>query len=100
MPIQTNKKQSGKGGNFDTERNPFVGVRVLSNRPSLGDSARLGLVLDCVIAAGAAVMLGATRDGGALVITILDGDQRHRTYCTDEHELTSALASMEAAYEL
>jgi len=45
------------------------------------------------------VMLGSTRDGGAVVITVFDGEQRHRTYCSNDHELENAFASVLAAYE-
>lgn len=43
-----------------------------------------GLMADLVIAvtnAGAAVMFGRTRDGGALVVAVFDGDDRARYYC-------------------
>ena len=60
----------------------------------------MGGVIDSVLLAGAAVMLGATRDGGAVIITIFDGENRHRTYCSNERELESAWASINAAYEV
>lgn len=96
--METTRKSKSQNGKFDTVRNPFVGVRVVTNRPMLADCAGLGSVLDSVIAQGAAIMLGATRDGGALVITILDGDQRHRTYCSDDREMDNAVESIRAAY--
>jgi hypothetical protein len=54
--------------------------------------------LDTVIAAGCAVMLGQTRDQGAIMITILEGDNRHRTYCSNEQELDDAIAAMIETY--
>jgi len=42
--------------------------------------------------------VGRTRDGGAMVLTVLDGDNRHRTYCSSTAELEAALESLEAAF--
>jgi hypothetical protein len=43
-------------------------------------------------------MLGHTRDGGALVITILDGDLRHKGYNTSEEELQAAFQVLAEMY--
>jgi len=90
----------GKGGNFNTQRNPFQqGIKAVPNRPSLAECPRLGLAIDRILASGCALILGATRDGGAVCLTILDGEDRHRTYCSTELELDSAIASIEQLYE-
>jgi hypothetical protein len=92
------KQQNGKAGQWDVRTNPFAGNTDRAGAVSLGDLSRFGLVLDKVLAEGAAVMVGRTRDGGALVLTVLDGDQRHRTYCSSTAELEAALESLEAAF--
>jgi len=100
MSTTKNGSPSGKGGNIDTRRNPFLGNGKVAARPNLASVPGMGAVIDSVLLAGAAVMLGATRDGGAVIITIFDGENRHRTYCSNERELESAWASINAAYEV
>lgn len=39
--------------------------------------------LAAIIDTGAAIMLGATRDGNTLVITLLDGEHREKAYPDD-----------------
>ncbi len=57
--------EKGKGANFDTRRNPFLDRKaVKGSAPELASVIGLGLVLDKVLRAGNAVMLGHTRDGG------------------------------------
>ena len=85
----------GKGGNFDSRKNPFGNIRLLKSAPDLASVAMLGGTLDKVLRAGHAVMLGHTRDGGALVLTILEGENRHRTYCSNNDELDAAITAME-----
>jgi len=92
------KQQNGKGPQWDIRPNPFAGSASGAAKVSLGDVSRFGLVLDTVLAEGAAVMVGRTRDGGALVLTVLDGDNRHRTYCSTNAELEAALESLESAF--
>lgn len=94
------KRNSGKGGNFDTRKNPFARTtQGQGTAPSVGDNAFLGQAIDRVVAAGCAIMLGQTRNGGTLCITILDGDDRHRTYCTTGDELDQAVAAMLEMYD-
>jgi len=89
----------GKGGNFDTRRNPFDRqIRAVAGAPELANCTRLGLALDLVMRAGCATIIGTTRDGGAVVLTILDGDDRHRTYCANEKELDDAISAIEELY--
>lgn len=100
MGTQTGKKaENGKGGNFDTRRNPFQNTRKpTGTAPELLASAGMLTALDKALGAGCAVLLGHTRDGGALVLTILDGDDRHRTYCATDEELDAAIIAMTDLY--
>jgi len=50
-----------------------------------------------VLGAGCAVMLGVTRDGGAVHVTVYDGDEKHRVYVADSVEWDDAMDSMLAA---
>lgn len=90
----------GKGGNFDKRPNPFQnGLHIVAPQISFTDISDIAEVLDVVIAAGCAIMLGRTRDGGALVLTILDGDDRYRTYCANNSELQNAIDAMLKMYK-
>lgn len=47
---------------------------------------------------GAALIIAGTRSGDALVITLLDGDDREKVYPTTVDELREALTDLAAAY--
>lgn len=93
------KQQNGKAGLWDTRPNPFKELQGRPNTVSLGDIPRLGMALDTVLAQGCAFMFGLTRDGGAMVLTVLDGDERHRTYCSSQHDLEQAIEAIELVYK-
>lgn len=67
-----------------------------------GFSAVDGMLLrDAILAAiqsGAAVQLSLTRDWGALVVTVLDGNDRHKVYPTDAGEITQTLIDLRESY--
>jgi hypothetical protein len=86
-------RTTGKGGSFTSTPNIF-GTQRNASAPALADDSSSSLALDRVLAAGHAVMLGHTRDGGALCITILAGSERHRTYCSNDEQLSAALVAM------
>ena len=86
-------RASGKGGEFVSKPNVF-GQRPAGRAPAFADHTDCGLALDVVIHAGHALIIGSTRDGGALCITVLEGDTRHRTYCATTEELGDALARL------
>lgn len=91
--VQTKKQELGKGGAFETRKNPFQQKRV-GGFPLADTKTMLGGALAAVLRAECAVIFGTTRDGGALCITILDGEDRHRTYCGNDEELQDALRAM------
>lgn len=102
MSLQSNpqRKGAGKGGQLSSIQNPFAKTAIRSRAPGLSGTMLLAAVLDEVLANGCAIMLGHTRDGGALCITVLDGEQRHRTYCTSEEELDEAMTALHNMYNL
>lgn len=89
----------GKGGNYDSRPNPFNSKKNGSIAPELAEVPLLASVLDKVLKSGCACMLGHTRDGGAVVLTILDGDNRHRTYCANTAELEDAFSVLNDMYD-
>lgn len=91
--------EKGKGGNFKSERNPFKQTqKKKGGAPDVASGIHLATALDAALKAGCAVMMGHSRDGGTLVITVLDGDDRHRTYCSSEEELDAAIQAMLEMY--
>jgi hypothetical protein len=84
------KKAKGKGGNIKTERNLWntQGGKV---GPDLSECQSFNSVIEKVLAAGCAIIIGRTRDGGSNVLTVLDGDNRHRTYCSTVDEFDDAM---------
>lgn len=49
--------------------------------------------------AGDALTLAKTRDGGAVALTVLDGDDRLKYYATGEAEIKTLLAEIRASAE-
>lgn len=98
MATANKKTETGKNGLWDTRPNPFANKASVAAKVSLGDVRSLGMAFDKVLAEGCAIMLGKTRDGGALVLTILDGEQRHRTYCASQSDLDNAIEALDFVY--
>jgi len=93
------RTRSNANGEIKSDKNPFHRAAARSERGLLKDVPNLGLVLDNVLSRGAAVLLGCTRDGGTVSITVLDGDDRHRTYCAHQVDLDSAFLALAEMYE-
>lgn len=91
-------KNGGKNGEWQSRPNPFLN-KTTSSAPPLAEEPHLGGVVDKVLQSGCAIMFGHTRDGGALCITVLDGQERHRTYCAHDIELSNALAALNDMYD-
>lgn len=51
-----------------------------------------------VIASGAAVQFSCTRDFGALVVTVLDGNDRHKQYPTDAQEIAQCIQDLKDSF--
>lgn len=93
------KPAQGKGANFATERNPFQPSQMsFGLRADYTEVPNLGKALQVLIQSECAIILGRTRDGGAMVVTILDGENRHRTYCPTSEELIAAFQKIEDMY--
>lgn len=89
----------GKGGSFETKDNPFFNThRRAKVAPDFDEVSGIGAALDLLVKAGCAVMFGRTRDGGAVVFTVLDGEKRHRTYCSNAEELQEAFDAIREMY--
>lgn len=102
MAATNNRSDSGergKGKNFDTRKNPFTQKRIAGSHPHFDEIQSLGTALDAILRQECAIIIGATRDGGAVVLTILDGPDRHRTYCSTPDELEEAITEIIMLYK-
>lgn len=79
-----------RGGTDETGHEPLR----LSQYP------RILPAIDSIIRTGDAVILGRTRDGGAVCLTILSGEEREKLYASDEAELVALVDAIAGAYEL
>ena len=67
-----------------------------AHRPALDalsavDPSLLRGFVAAVVATGAAVSISVTRDASAVVLTVLDGQNKHKLYPSDLQELMEAL---------
>lgn len=69
----------GRGGSFTRGVNPFAAERSVECGAKIADVPDGASTVDSVLDNGLAVIFGRTKDGGAVSITLLDGDERHRT---------------------
>jgi transposase len=52
-----------------------------------------------VTRSGAAIMFGLTSDGGAMVVTVLDNNDREKEYLHDADEINEYLVGLAVLYE-
>ncbi len=92
----------GRDANESTKRrktaSPWASVKRQVGAGFLADVPGLTATIDRVIATGDAVMFSRTGDGGAVVITLLAGNDRHKAYAADQDELDAAVARLAEAY--
>ncbi len=96
--IKPIRRNSGKGENFVRSKNPFAQGVQTTFAPNFDEVPLLGSALDSVLQCGCAVLMGRTRDGGAVVLTVLDGSERYRTYCSNSDERKAAIRFMAEQY--
>lgn len=87
--------------------NPTTRYGSVRNSPSSQDAAtwedadqeELWRTITAIVNAGDAVTLGRTRDGGALSLVILSGDERIRRYARGADEIHSLLVDIRTSLE-
>lgn len=67
-------------------------------RCAVGELAGVGSLIDRIVNAGDAIMFSRTSDGGALVVTLYAGEERHKTYAPGQEELDEAWEALAQAY--
>ena len=90
--------KSNADGTIKTGVNPFARGRSSDDGALFKDVPSLGLVIDSLLGRGAALVIGRTRNGDAVSITVLDGDERHRTYCHGQDDLDFAFRQLSEMY--
>jgi len=85
---QTNDTQA-KGTRLSTIRGRVTQAN--TTEYCLVDAKTIQLALSCVQAVGGAIVFGGTRDGGALVITVLVGNENEKFYCKNASECNDTL---------
>jgi hypothetical protein len=93
----TSQPRPGRGGNFK----PLVQSGKTRSLFSLIAGSDGPLWLEAIATAldgGAALLFSPTSDGGAFSVTLLDGDERSRSYCATGDELTSCLQAVLAHF--
>ena len=101
MAHDRNKRNDGRATNGTSRggrRMLFGSSEARRNPGQLEEVSRLGVILDMVIAAGDAVMVSTTSDGGAVVLTVLSGDSREKAYASGQMELNGVFDQIERAY--
>lgn len=63
------------------------------------DRETLTLALLSVVEHGCALMIGATRDHGAVSLILMDGQQRHKLYPSNAQELEQALRDLIESFD-
>lgn len=89
------------------QRNNSARYAALRGSKPIGDKASweeadadlLWRVVTAVTEAGDAITLGKTRDGGAVSLTVLSGEERIRLYAHGEDEVAEMLASVMRSLE-
>lgn len=87
------KPGSKADGQFKTTKNPFANT---SNDFDFGsvDSVALGRSIVNLIQTGRAITFGFSKSSGVVSVTVLDGDDKHKTYCADSKALNYAMQNV------
>lgn len=56
-----------------------------------GHAASFAIMVESALRAGCGILLAPTSDGGAISLTVFDGDDRQRTYLTNPEEVAEAV---------
>lgn len=86
-------RKSGKQGNNPEDQNRQSIWNMHEDASAIGvrhwdiKTGQFAEALLCILATGSAVMLGTTQGGGAMSLTIFDGDARIRKYAGDSVDL-------------
>jgi len=80
----------GRGGSLQTTPNPFTRDRKHDGGGRISRSKSASAAIDAALDLGLALIIGRTSDGGAVSLTLLSGEERHRTYCANQDELDEA----------
>lgn len=97
--IESQSRNGGKASSLPSGVNPFASGGKQVEGAEFAEVPNLGQIVDAVLDAGAALLLGRTSDGGAVVVQVLDGKDRYRTYPVKQEHLDAAFAQLWERYK-
>lgn len=80
----------------DTSVNPVN--RSASDYLRACDRSTLVDAIAAAVSDGVAVLFALTRDHGAVVVTVLDGDKRHKAYANNQEEFDGLVGDLAASF--
>lgn len=92
------KAKPNSGGRDSSTKRGYIGRQRASIAWDEIPQHDIGDLVQSITGAGCAVILGKTSDGGALSITILDGDERYREWPHTTEEFAEVLAWVVGRY--
>lgn len=101
MGSDTNRPSRSRRQRPNEQREPrvrFGGSGGAHTTPQLAEVDRAAQIMDFVIAAGDAILVSTTSDGGAVVVTVLAGDSREKAYASGQVELAGIFEQLEEGY--
>lgn len=81
-------------GIWSIEKSADTTYRPAIDALSAVDSKLLALAFAAVVSDGAALMVGTTRDYGAICLTLMSGNDRRKVYPSNVQELDQALRDL------
>ncbi len=95
--VPTSKELDMKGL-WNSEKSVDATYRPALDALRAVDASTLAVALLAVVENGCAFMVSATRDHGAICLTLLDGDRRHKVYPSNVQELNQALLDLSESF--
>lgn len=81
-------------GMWDSSKSVDTTYRPALDALSAVDASLLARAILLAVSDGGGLMFSATRDYGAICLTLLQGDQRHKVYPSDVQALAQALSDL------
>lgn len=88
----------GTGGFLKREKNEYNKLRPVGDRCTVVGHGELLDMIEAITRAGGYVSFGQTTDGGALLIRVLDGNDKISSYCHSRTELLECIQAFKQEY--
>jgi len=91
-------RNEGQNGEFKREKVQNSDYKRPGGTHSVAGIGGVSDIVESVIAAGAYLSFGRTRDGGATVVRVLDGPDKLTAYASSREEFLAILHSLQLEY--